>query len=86
MAACLPSFDLKEMLMEHAISSPYLIPVEAAAYLRLEESTLNAMRWRKEGPCWRKHGGKVVYHIDELDRWSQGRDSDPDTRAGARGQ
>lgn len=62
------------------IQSPYLTPEEAAAYLRLQESTLNSMRWRKEGPCWRKHGGKVVYHRDALDKWSRSRDSDPDTR------
>lgn len=60
--------------------TPYLTAAEAAAYLRLEESTLNAMRWRKEGPCWRKHGGKVVYHKDSLDLWSRSRDSDPDNR------
>lgn len=73
--------------MEHAknplVESPYLTAAEAAAYLRLEESTLNAMRWRKEGPNWRKHGGKVVYHKDALDLWSQGRDSDPSVRNGS---
>jgi len=62
------------------IQSPYLTAKEAAAYLRLEEATLNSMRWRKEGPCWRKHGGKVVYHRDALDKWSISRDSDPETR------
>ena len=62
------------------LESPYLTPSEAATYLRLEESTLNAMRWRKEGPCWRKHGGKVVYHLAALDKWSRSRDSDPETR------
>ena len=61
--------------------SPYLTPAEAAAYLRLEESTLNAMRWRSEGPCWRKHGGKVVYHIEDLNRWSRERHSDPAVRS-----
>lgn len=70
--------------MEHAknppVESPYFTAAEAAAYLRLEESTLNAMRWRKEGPNWRKHGGKVVYHRDALDRWSRGRNSDPAVR------
>ncbi|MEL7546099.1 MAG: helix-turn-helix domain-containing protein [Pseudomonadota bacterium] len=60
--------------------TPYLTAAEAAAYLRLEESTLNAMRWRKEGPCWRKHGGRVVYHKDSLDFWSESRDSDPGNR------
>ena len=60
--------------------SPYLTAGEAASYLRLEESTLNAMRWRKEGPCWRKHGGKVIYHRDALDKWSCSRDSNFETR------
>ena len=70
--------------MEHAnrieIDTPYLTAAEAAAYLRLEESTLNAMRWRKEGPPWRKHGGKVVYHKSALDHWSDERDSTPKPR------
>lgn len=65
-----------------SVESPYFTAAEAAAYLRLEESTLNAMRWRKEGPNWRKHGGKVVYHKDALDRWSRMRDSDPAIRNG----
>ncbi len=60
--------------------SPYLTAVEAAAYLRLEERTLNNMRWRSEGPAWRKHGGRVVYHKEELERWSRERDSDPNNR------
>ena len=69
-----------EQARSDAQISPFFTAVEAAIYLRLEESTLNAMRWRKEGPCWRKHGGKVVYHKSELDRWSQDRDSNPDNR------
>ena len=71
-----------EQAVNHNIQSPYLTAAEAAAYLRLEESTLNAMRWRKEGPNWRKHGGKVVYHKDALDHWSRLRDSDPNVRNG----
>lgn len=65
------------------VISPYYTPAEAAAYLRIEESTLNAMRWRNEGPCWRKHGGKVVYHKDALDKYSMSRDSNPETRRDA---
>ena len=61
-------------------TSPYLTASEAATYLRLEVSTLNSMRWRKEGPCWRKHGGRVVYHREALDRWSESRDSNPENR------
>jgi len=63
-----------------AIESPYLTAIEAASYLRLEERTLNNMRWRGEGPAWRKHGGRVVYHREELDNWSRERDSNPDNR------
>lgn len=61
--------------MEQRLSSPYLTAAEAAKYLRLEERTLNNMRWRDEGPHWRKHGGKVVYHIQDLDGWSRSRDN-----------
>ena len=49
--------------------SPYLTPEEAGAYLRLEPQTLNNMRWKGLGPNYRKHGGKVLYHRDELDAW-----------------
>lgn len=59
-------------MSEHR-KSPYLTPAEAAAYLRMEERTLNNMRWRGEGPRWRKHGSKVLYHIDWLDAYSSAR-------------
>lgn len=59
--------------METAHQSPYLLAAEAAEYLRLEERTINNMRWRGEGPNFRKHGGKVIYHRDDLDAWSQAR-------------
>ncbi|MGH1423007.1 MAG: helix-turn-helix domain-containing protein [Hyphomonas sp.] len=61
--------------MENAQPSPYLLAAEAAAYLRLEERTINNMRWRGEGPSYRKHGGKVIYHRDDLDAWSRTRDA-----------
>ena len=69
-----------EIDAERKIDSPYYTPDEAAKYLRLEESTLNAMRWRKEGPPFRKHGGKVVYHREALEDWSRERDSAPQKR------
>lgn len=55
-------------------NSPFLTAKEAAAYLRLEERTLNNMRWRGEGPHWRKHGGKVIYHRNDLEGWSRQND------------
>lgn len=50
--------------------SPYLNVAEAGAYLRLKKRTLNNMRWMGTGPNFRKHGGRVFYHIDELKEWS----------------
>jgi len=32
------------------------------------------MRWRGEGPHYRKHGATVVYHKDDLMGWSRERD------------
>ena len=55
--------------------SPFLTSQEAADYLRLDVKTLNNMRWRGEGPNYRKHGGKVVYHMTDLEYWSTERDA-----------
>jgi hypothetical protein len=35
------------------------------------------MRWQQTGPDSRKHGGRVVYHIDDLDAWSRERRRPP---------
>jgi len=67
-----------QRLEDHAKISPFYTAVEAAEYLRLEERTLNNMRWRGEGPGWRKHGGKVIYHIDEMEKWSKQRNQTHD--------
>ena len=52
-------------------SSPYKTVDEAADYLRLQPQTLNNMRTARRGPGYHKHGRRIVYHVDELDRWSQ---------------
>lgn len=52
--------------------SPFLDVKEAAAYLRLKKRTLDNMRWQGVGPRFRKHGGRVVYHRDDLKAWSEG--------------
>jgi hypothetical protein len=62
------------MMFDHP-KSPFLTSQEAADYLRLDVKTLNNMRWRGEGPNYRKHGGKVVYHQTDLEYWSTGRDA-----------
>lgn len=52
------------------IQSPYCTVPEAAEFLRLNPRTLNNMRCAGRGPSFHKHGRKVLYHIDELIRWS----------------
>ncbi len=52
------------------IESPFLTVDEAAAYLRLTARALENFRQVGGGPLYRKHGGRVVYHRDELDEWS----------------
>lgn len=52
-------------------ASPFLNVKEAAEYLRLRKRTLDNMRWQGVGPRFRKHGGRVVYHRDDLKAWSE---------------
>ena len=51
--------------------SPFMTPHEAAIYLRLSPRTLDNMRQRGTGPIYTKHGGRIVYHRDDLVAWSQ---------------
>ncbi len=60
--------------MSNIPKSPFLNTDEAAQYLRLDARTLDNMRWRRNGPRYRKHGGKVFYHLDDLKYWSGMRD------------
>jgi len=52
------------------VPSPFLLPDEAAKYLRLDERTLANYRSNKTGPVYRKHGGSICYHRDDLRKWS----------------
>ncbi len=51
--------------------SKFLTTAEAAAYLRLVPHTLENMRWQGTGPEFRKHGGRIFYHLDDIKRWSE---------------
>ena len=53
------------------VPSPFLLPDEAAKYLRLDERTLANYRSNKTGPVYRKHGGSICYHRDDLRKWSR---------------
>ncbi len=53
-----------------ARKSPFLTHEEAANYLRLHKNTLRNKRYLGNGPPYRKHGGRVVYHVEDLNKWS----------------
>ena len=54
--------------------SPFLSVVEAARYLGIRRSTLDHYRCEGRGPRYRKHGWRVFYTREELDRWSKARE------------
>jgi excisionase family DNA binding protein len=54
-------------------TSPFLSVEEAAAYLRLKKRTLDNMRWQGTGPRFRKHGGRILYHREDIVEWSESR-------------
>lgn len=48
----------------------YLTPAEAAANLALSKRTLENFRTRGGGPVFRRFGGAVRYHRDDLAAWA----------------
>ena len=50
--------------------NPFLTIDETAELLRVNRRTLDNLRWRDEGPPFRRHGGRIVYHRDEVLAWS----------------
>lgn len=65
--------DEHEKKTSEQLESPYLTNQEAADYLRLQTRTLDNLRWIGTGPKFRKHGGRIVYHINDLEAWSEKR-------------
>lgn len=63
----------------------YLTNEEAAAFLRLSPRTLEKHRVLGGGPRFRKFGRRVLYAIEDLERWADARayemTSDPDYSA-----
>ncbi len=51
--------------------SPFLTIDETAKLLRVNRRTLDNHRWKQTGPPYRRHGGRIVYHRDEVVRWSE---------------
>ena len=52
---------------------PFLTIDETAELLRVKRGTLDNLRWSGEGPPARRHGGRIVYHRDEVLDWSERR-------------
>ena len=52
--------------MNNTTISSFLTVEEAANYLRLKKRTLDNMRWMGTGLAFRKHGGRVYYHQQQL--------------------
>ena len=66
-----PGDPAREFPMTKQPKSPFLTIAEAAELLRLKKHTLDNMRWQGTGPPFRKHGGRICYHRDELKEWSK---------------
>lgn len=54
-------------------TSPYLNRKQAAAYLGLAVKTLEKWAVTGDGPRFRHHGRRVLYHRADLDHWSEER-------------
>lgn len=52
--------------------SPFLSTEQAGFYLGISPRKMQSMRSAGTGPPFRRHCRYVRYHIDDLDRWSDG--------------
>ena len=52
---------------------PFLTVQQAAFHLGLGVSTLRKMRAAGRGPLSRMHGGRLRYHIADIEAWSDAR-------------
>lgn len=50
---------------------PFMTIDETAELMRVNRRTLDNHRWRGTGPPYRRHGGRIVYHRDEVLKWSE---------------
>ncbi len=53
-----------------AVKPRFLRTPDAAVYLGLSRRTLEKHRCYGTGPVYRKLGGRIVYAIEELNRWA----------------
>lgn len=67
------SLSTENLARTTGLESPFVFADEAARYLKISVRALEHFRSNGEGPAYRKHGGRVVYHRDDLDLWSERR-------------
>ena len=64
-----PGHSCWENHMVRLRRSLLLTTAETAHRLPLKQHTLENMRWQGTGPPFRKIGGRVFYHVDDLKQW-----------------
>lgn len=55
------------------MSLTHLNQVELAARLKISPRTLERWRWAGEGPAFLKIGGRVVYRLEDIEAYENGR-------------
>ena len=67
------SSTIREFPMTDETDNPFLTIDETAELLRVNRRTLDNLRWQDDGPPFRRHGGRIVYHRDDVLAWSERR-------------
>jgi len=52
-----------------SIKSPWVDVGGAAGYVHKKKSTMDRLRCTGDGPAYFKVGGRVLYHLDDLDAY-----------------
>ena len=65
-----PSKKERRKIVIDTVVSPFFLEDEAARFLRMLPRTLQLHRLQKTGPIYRRHGGTICYHLDDLRGWS----------------
>lgn len=65
--------NAQELTAARDSSSPFLNSTEAARFLGLRKSTLEAWRCRGGGPAFVKFGRAVRYRLTDLNDWIESR-------------
>lgn len=59
----------------------HLTQVELAARWRISRRTLERWRWLKSGPAYLRIGGRIIYQLDDIQKFEVDQRRDPTHRA-----